>query len=110
VALQADPTNRTANHRLGIISMLDEDFQSAAMYLERAHQKAPNHRGINKSLGYCYVWLGDMEKAELLLSKIPEATRELDVYVWWWDEQGRPDLSMQASLIVSKMETLSSKD
>jgi lipopolysaccharide biosynthesis regulator YciM len=96
-ALQANPMNQTANHRMGLISMLHGDFLSASEYLERAHAAAPDHRGIVKSLGYSYLWLGDLEKALLLLETIPEAKDELDVYVWWWDTQGRHDLSVNAS-------------
>jgi lipopolysaccharide biosynthesis regulator YciM len=103
-ALQADPTNRTANHRLGLISMRRGDFLSAIPYLEKAYQEAPDHRGIIKSLGYCYVWSGNMEKAQIFLSKIPEAKQELAVYVWWWQMQGRDGLSMNASVMNSKLE------
>lgn len=107
-ALRADPTNQTANHRLGLIAMLQGDFLSATAYLEKANQKAPNHRGIIKSLGYCYVWSGNMEKAQLFLSRIPEARHELDAYVWWWGTQGRTDLSEKASIMVSRFESSSS--
>jgi O-antigen ligase len=96
-ALEADSTNRTANHRLGLISMLQGDFLSATNYLESAYRESPNHRGIIKSLGYSYAWLGNKGKALFFLSKIPEAKDELGVYVWWWDTQGRHDLSINAS-------------
>ena len=108
-ALQVDPMNRTANHRSGLIAMLRGDFHSAAAYLETAVQEAPNHRGIIKSLGYCYVWLGNMEKAQLFLSKIPEARNELGVYVWWWGMQGRADLADRAALMYSRLESISSQ-
>lgn len=98
-ALQADPANRTANHRLGLISMLQEDFPSAAAYLENARQQAPNHRGIIKSLGYCYAWAGDTEKAVLFLNRIPEAKDELESYIGWWGIQGRPDLAEKAQVV-----------
>jgi len=49
-------------------------------------------------LGYCYVWLGDLKKGEEFLSRIPEAQEELDVYIWWWNTQGRSDLSNNAAL------------
>ena len=100
-ALQYEPYNQTANYRLGLISMLRQDFRTAAAYLEIAYRKAPHHRGIIKSLGYCYVWLGDMDKAQKLLDRIPEAQHEMEVYIWWWGTQGRPDLSENASIIVS---------
>ena len=104
-ALHTDPTNWTANYRLGLIALLRNDFNSAAAYLEIAHQETSNHRGIIKALGYCYVWLGNLEKAELLLSDIPEAKSELDVYTWWWGMQGRADLSKKASLMISQLES-----
>jgi len=103
-ALQHDSRNQTANYRLGLISMLRQDFETAAANLETAYQEAPNHRGIIKSLGYCYVWLGDMDKARSLLARIPEAQNEMRVYVWWWGTQDRPDLAEQASMIVSRLD------
>jgi hypothetical protein len=103
-ALQYDPQNQTANYRLGLISMLRQDFKTAAANLETAHQEAPNHRGIIKSLGYCYVWLGDMDNAQKLLDRIPEAHHEMKVYIGWWGTQGRPDLSERASLMISRLD------
>jgi Tetratricopeptide repeat len=102
-ALQYEAHNQTANYRLGLISMLRQDFKTAAAKLETAHQEVPNHRGIIKSLGYCYVWLGDMEKAQTLLDRIPEAQHEMQVYTWWWGTQGRPDLSKKASMVLSRL-------
>jgi lipopolysaccharide biosynthesis regulator YciM len=102
-ALQYEPHNPTANYRLGLISMLRQDFKAAAANLETAHEESPNHRGIIKSLGYCYVWLGDMEKAQILLNRIPEAQHEMEVYIWWWGTQGRPDLSKNASIMISRL-------
>jgi tetratricopeptide (TPR) repeat protein len=95
-AIQYYPYNQTANYRLGLISMLRQDFRSAVINLEIAHQRSPDHRGIIKNLGYCYVWLGDMDKALQLLRMIPEAQTELDAYTWWWNAQGRQDLSKNA--------------
>jgi hypothetical protein len=103
-ALQYDSRNQTANYRLGLISMLGQDFRTAAAHLETAYQEAPNHRGIIKSLGYCYVWLGDTDKARLLLKRIPEAQYEMSVYIWWWGTQGRPDLSKNASIMISQLD------
>ncbi|NIR64335.1 MAG: tetratricopeptide repeat protein, partial [candidate division Zixibacteria bacterium] len=63
----------TANYRLGLIWMARRDFQQAANYLETAITEAPEHRGVIKSLGYCYTWLGSYEKAQVLLAQIPES-------------------------------------
>jgi O-antigen ligase len=106
-SLQFDPANRTANQRLGMISMYRRDYASAVRYLETARGQAPQHRGILKSLAYCYVWLGNVEKAQALLSQIPEAREELDVYAWWWEAQGRSDLSGNAKLALDALETAS---
>jgi hypothetical protein len=101
-ALDYDPDNPTANHRLGLISMVRQDFETASVYLEKAHRELPGHRGIIKTLGYCYVWLGQMEKAGLLLAQIPEARHELGTYVWWWGTQHRADLAEKAAIMVSR--------
>lgn len=106
-SLQFDPANRTANQRLGMISIYRRDFESAVMYFEAAHARAPEHRGIIKSLAYSYIWLGDMEKAQTHLSEIPEAVEELDVYIRWWEAQGRDDLSSNASLALDALLTAS---
>jgi O-antigen ligase len=102
-ALQLDPDNRTANHRLGMITMLRGDHEAATRYLEVARDLAPQHRGIIKALGYSYVWLGDFEKAKNLLLEVPEAGHELEIYIWWWETQGRQDLSANAYQLASQL-------
>lgn len=106
-ALQVDRSNQTANHRLGLISLLRGDFASAVTFLETAHAEAPDHRGITKSLGYCHIWLGNTEKALLLLGQIPEAKEEIEIYVWWLREHGRPDLAEKAAQFLSSLDLLS---
>jgi tetratricopeptide (TPR) repeat protein len=96
-ALAYDPTNRTANHRLGLINMLEHDFPEAVKYLERAHAVDPDHKGIQKTLGYSLAWNGQYERAGAVLSGIPEARQELSVYTWWWAIQERNDLSSGAA-------------
>ncbi len=102
-ALELDPLNRTANHRLGIAAGLKRDFAGAADYLQRAYEADPGHRGILKALGYTYVWLGEYDRAKPLLATIPEARGELAVYVWWWGTQGRDDLSKRAQTMVERL-------
>lgn len=103
-ALRLDPANRTANHRLGLISLYRREFGSAARFLETALARAPSHRGIIKALAYGYVWLGEMEQAQSLLQHIPEAAEELDVYIWWWTTQNRSDLSANARLALESLQ------
>lgn len=102
-ALQLDPDNWVANQYLGRILMLSQDFDAASKYLGAAYKLVPDHRGIIKSLGYCYAWLGETNKSKALLSQIPEAQEELDVYTWWWGTQGRNDLSEKASVALGML-------
>ena len=105
-SLQFDTSNRTANQRLGMIAMLRRDFVPAVGYLSVAYKQTPNHRGIIKSLGYSYTWLGDMDIAQPLLSQTPEAQEELDVYIWWWETQGRSDLSENAAMMLDNLKNV----
>ncbi len=102
-ALQLQPNQRTANHRLGLLALERRDFIQVAAYLETALQSSPGHRGIRKTLGYTYTWLGNYDQALELLKTIPEAGQEMQVYVWWWGEQGRPDLSTRAAEMAKRL-------
>lgn len=103
-SLQADPENVTANYRLGLLAMLGRDFRTAQTFLEQAYHRDPNHRGVKKVLGYCYAWLGRPEQAASLLVTIPEARTELEVYMWWWSERGRDDLSGFAAETINRLD------
>ena len=105
-ALELDPSNRTANHRLGLIYTLRQDFSSAVSHLEIAYDVSPQHRGIVKSLGFDYAWLGETDLAVSSLKGIPEAKNELDAYSFWWLEQGRVDLSEKASELGKILQSL----
>jgi tetratricopeptide (TPR) repeat protein len=102
-ALDYQSNNQTGNHRLGLIRMYARDYASASEYLQNAFERDPNNRGIIKNLGYSYLWLGEAERARSLLSKIPEAKHELDVYTWWWNDLQRPDLSDRASQLAASL-------
>jgi tetratricopeptide (TPR) repeat protein len=108
-ALRVDPANRTAHHRLGLIAMSRGDFESAAAHFVAANQQSPNHRGIAKALGYSYAWLGEADHARLYLERIPETRSELEAYAWWWQTQGRQDLSAKASRLAASMKNETSK-
>lgn len=102
-ALALDPTNRTANHRLGLIEMQNQVFDTAVSHLEAAYQQDPDHIGIVKSLGFSYVWQGNYDAAAPLLDLIPEAQYELENYVSWWEGNGRDDLADHAANMLEQM-------
>ncbi|WP_420632199.1 tetratricopeptide repeat protein [Candidatus Leptofilum sp.] len=103
-ALAIDPQNRTAHHRLGLIALVERDFETAVAHLEQAHEQAPNYRGIVKTLGYSYVWLGQFDQAAEILAIIPEARAEMNIYNSWWERQNRPDLATKAGEMASILE------
>jgi tetratricopeptide (TPR) repeat protein len=102
-ALQYDPQNHTAHHRLGLVALRDYNFQHAIEHLEQSYQAVRDHRGIQKNLGYAYVWAGQIVKAKPLLSTIEEAREEMRIYGGWWRSQGRDDLSENAFLMESML-------
>ena len=109
ISLRLNPENLTANYRLGLIYTLDRDFESASKYLETAYIEAPHHRGIKKALGYSYLWMGDLNRAQQFLAEVPETRSELDAYYWWWSNQGRTDLSLQTVLLLRDFASVESQ-
>jgi Flp pilus assembly protein TadD len=98
-ALTHDLFNPTAHYRLGLVAMQRQDFETAVAHFTVAEQTIPNHRGLRKALGYSYAWLGDVETAVDYLRAKEEVPQELDTYVWWWQNQERPDLARQAGIV-----------
>jgi hypothetical protein len=103
-AIAADPTNSTARYRLGLIAMLRRDYGTAVSHLEVANQANGNHRGIQKALGYSYAWVGEFEQGGQVLATIPEARNEMNIYVGWWGQRGRADLSNYSAQMVAWLE------
>jgi O-antigen ligase len=104
-ALRSDGANRTAHQRLGLIAERQGDYQSAVADLESAYQTDPGHRGVAKTLGYDYTWLGQIEQARTYLAAIPEAPGEMDAYAWWWKVHGRLDRSTYAAEMAAVLRT-----
>ena len=101
--LANDPDQRTSNHCLGRIALQAGEYQEAVNFLKTAHEVDPNHAGIQKTLGFAYVWTGDFDQAYAMIAKYPEAITELDSYYYWWQIQGKPTLSANASQMVEYM-------
>lgn len=103
-ALHVDAQNRTANQRVGMIAMVERDYETAVAHLEQAEIIAPAHRGVTKSLGYSYVWLGQFDDAVETLATISESRAEMSVYSSWWERQNRLDLAAKASEMAAILE------
>jgi hypothetical protein len=69
------------------------------------HRRPPTELSLCRSaISYCYVWLGDINRATMLLTKIPEAKSDLYVYQWWWETHERTELAEKASMISLELE------
>lgn len=105
-ALAIEPENRTAHHRLGVIAMVKRDYETAVTHLEQAAAVSEEHRGVTKSLGYSYVWSGQLDLAAPILQLIQESRTEMTVYTSWWERQNRPDLASRASEMLAVLENV----
>ncbi len=102
-SLAIDGGNFTAHYRLGLIAMLDRDYEAALPHLEKAFIVQPGHRGVRKQLGYCYLWSGNLQQAGRLLAGLPEVSDELIFYSWWWRTQGKEDLAGRAEFLLQEI-------
>jgi O-antigen ligase len=107
-SVELHPDQRTAWHRMGLISLQSRNFNQAIAELENALIYDPRHRGIRKNLGYAYTWVGADDKAILLLNDISEAAGEMETYSRWWRGQQRPDLATRAKVMASELKKLKS--
>jgi tetratricopeptide (TPR) repeat protein len=95
-AIQIDPDNRTARQRLGLILIGEARFDEGVGHLEVAWQVDPGNTTTRKALGLAYVWVGELEKAQPLLSDVPGIVEELNVWGWWRGTQQQMEQSLNA--------------
>lgn len=105
-SVKIHPKQRTAWHRMGLVSLQSRDFVQAVYHFENALLIDPMHRGIRKNLGYAYTWNDDEEEAFSLLKTIPESAGEMDVYSRWWREQHQPELAKKAKAMAIELEKI----
>ncbi len=102
-ALSRDEKNRTAYHRLGLIAYSRGDFSTAIDQLTAAYSLDSDHVGIQKVLGFSYVWSGQYENALPLLEPLPESEHQLSMYSNWWQRVGRDDLTERADEMIARL-------
>ena len=95
-ALDINEAQPTAHWRLGLIALNRDQFSQAITHLEIARSALPGHRGVQKGLGYAYLWDGQIERAERLLAPLWEIPEELGTWSWWRGRQGQEQLSEYA--------------
>jgi putative inorganic carbon (HCO3(-)) transporter len=102
-ALEIDEGQPTAHWRLGLIALNSDRFPEAIEHLEIARSALPGHRGVQKALGYAYLWDGQIERAEVQLRPLDEVPQELGTWSWWRGTQGQEQLAEYARQLQSRM-------
>jgi O-antigen ligase len=104
-ALEINGQQPMAHWRLGLIALNRDKFPTAIPHLEMARSALPGHRGIQKALGYAYLWDGQIEKAAGELRPLEEVPQELGTWSWWRGEQGQDELAAYARQLGSRLES-----
>lgn len=86
-AIELDPANRTAQQRLGVYLTAERRFDQAVQHLELAWQADTDNSTSQKGLGLAYVWVGELDKAQVLLEEVPNIVQELNVWGGYWEQQ-----------------------
>ena len=85
-ALASDPTNATANRRLGQIELSLGQFDMARSHFQAAYASAPRQRATRQLLGECYAIAGDTDRALALWRTIDLSEGQLYLREWWYAE------------------------
>lgn len=107
-SIAADAANETARYRLGLIAMTRRDYEEAVTHLSVARAADADHQGIQKALGYSYLWAGQPAEALDLLLGLQLVESEMQAYVNWWRAHGRQDLAERAADMAQRLQQSSS--
>jgi tetratricopeptide (TPR) repeat protein len=90
-ALALDPTNATANRRMGQIELSFGQYDLARYHLERAYASAPGQRATRQMLGESYAISGEIERAAALWRTVDLGQGQLDVRQSWYAYLGEAE-------------------
>ena len=85
-ALALDPSNVTANRRLGQIELSFEQYDEAKRHLSAAYAVAPGQRATRQLLGECYAIGGDIDRAVALWKTIDTGQMQLELRKQWYSD------------------------
>lgn len=83
-ALTLDPTNATANERLGQIELARENWPLAHLHIQTAMQSDPNRRATQQIMGELYALDGQPKPAAALWRKLDVQQGQLDIREAWY--------------------------
>jgi putative inorganic carbon (HCO3(-)) transporter len=102
-ALTLNPGQPTIHWRMGLMALNNDSFPEAIEHLQIAYAALPGHRGIQKALGYAFLWDGQIQQAETLLKPWVEVPGELGYWSWWRGTQGQDQLSEYAQELRTRL-------
>lgn len=85
-ALLLDPSDVTANRRLGQIELARGQYDEAQRHLSAAQTAAPGQRATIQLLGECYAIAGETGQAAILWKTIDVSQGQLELRQWWYGE------------------------
>ncbi|MEA2638707.1 MAG: hypothetical protein QOF51_101 [Chloroflexota bacterium] len=83
-ALRADPTNVTANRRLGQIELSIGQYDAAFQHLRAAFQYGPDERANRLLLGEAYADQGDVESAATIWHTVDVGQGQIALRIQWY--------------------------
>ncbi len=89
-ALALNPSNATANRRLGQIELSLGQYDEARRHLEAAYAAAPNQRATRQLLGESYAIEGEIERAAALWRTVDVSLGQLALRQQWYKRIGEP--------------------
>lgn len=106
-ALENDPHNVVANHRLGQIELSLGEYADAKQRLDTAYAVAPDQRATRQMLGEANAISGNIGCAAMLWDGIDVSADQLKIREWWYVHIGdreRAELMKRAESLVGQVE------
>jgi tetratricopeptide (TPR) repeat protein len=87
-ALVLDPTNATANRRLGMIELSLAQYEQALGHLEAAYASEPGNTTTLELLGEALITNGRLDEGKALWAGVPNEQHQLSARVFWYQYIG----------------------
>jgi hypothetical protein len=98
-AIRLDSHQTTALRRLGALAVDEHRFDDARVALEAAWTQDADNAATRKALGLAHTWTGDLHSAQSLLTPVTGIVGELNVWSWWWENQGQMVQAVNAARV-----------
>jgi tetratricopeptide (TPR) repeat protein len=87
-ALELDPSNTSANRRLGMIELSLGEYEDALRHLERAYAGEPESMTTQQLLGEAFIVNGQFDEGQALWSGVSNSEGQLTLRAFWYRHIG----------------------